>query len=358
MKARPIHVLGVVALGLAGACATRAAEGPKGPVAAGAATSDAAADPDGVPDAWIVSVLHRELSADPALAGQVVGVDAILGVVDLEGRVDAPLAKQRAVEIARVVNGVRAIVDRIEITTRPRPDYEVEFAVAAALSQDPVTAGQRVGARAREGVVTLSGDVGCEAERRIAEADVLSVPGVREVVDDLTVRPARDDARSAAAAARLLRDDPWIDDSRVRVEVARGTVRLSGSVGSAGEWARAERDAAQASPAGAVDASALRIDRWIDDGTLRGRPAVARSDGQLGQALVDALVRDPRVHPFLPKVDVHDGLVVLTGVAPSAEAARAAIDDARNLPGATAVRGQLNGMLVEPRRRGVTNRQP
>lgn len=353
-----MRVLGVVALGLAGACATRVSPSAKEPAAAPVVAADAPSEGDGVPDAWIVSVLHRELSADPALAGQVVGVDAALGVVNLEGRVDARLAKDRAVEIARVVNGVRAIVDRIEIAARPRPDYEIEFAVAGALSQDPVTAGQRVGARAHDGVVTLSGDVGSEAERRVAEADVLGVPGVREVVDDLAISAASDDARRAAAGARVLRDDPWIDDSRVRLEVDRGAVRLSGSVGSAGEWARAEHDAAQASPSGAVDATALRIERWIDDGTLRGRPAATRSDRELAQALVDALVRDPRVHPFLPKVDVHDGLVVLTGVAPSAEAAHAAVEDARNLPGATAVRGQLNGLLVAPRRVGVTSRQP
>jgi osmotically-inducible protein OsmY len=355
-----MRALGVVTLGLLAACAPRAARSPQGPRAAAAmaAAADATASADaGVPDAWIVSVLHREISADAALAGQVVGVDAILGVVELEGRVDARLAKERAVEIARVVNGVRAIIDRIEVTPAPRPDYAIDFAVAGALGRDPVLAGQRIGARAHEGVVTLSGEVGSEAERRITEADVLAVPGVRDAVDDLTIRPGRDDARSAAAAARVLRDDPWVDDARVQVEARRGTLRLSGAVGSAQEWARAEHDAVQASPAGAVDASALRIVGWIDDGTLRGRPMVTRSDGDLMQAMIDALVRDPRVHPFLPKVDVHDGLVVLSGVAPSAEVARAAIDDARNLPGATAVRGQLNGLLVEPRR-GVTNRQP
>jgi hyperosmotically inducible protein len=349
MKARPLHLLGLFAIGAAaGACAAPATPAPTAPpvqppAAARLTMTDNPDDGGVVPDAWIVAVLRRELAADAVLSGQVVGIDAVLGVVNLEGSVDAPLAKRRAVEIARVVRGVRAIVDRIEIAPHPLPDYELEFAVAAALSADPVTSGQRIAARAHEAVVLLSGDVGSEAERRIAEADVLSVPGVVDVIDDLAVRPRRgEDRRSAAAAVRLLHDDPWLDDSRVGVEAGKGVVQLSGWVGSAQEWARAERDAAQAAPRGAVDVAALRIGRWIDDGTLRGRPLVARSDGDVGQALLDAFVRDPRVHPFMPTVDVHDGVVILTGVAPSQEAARAATEDARNVLGASAVRGDIN----------------
>jgi osmotically-inducible protein OsmY len=344
MKARPVHALALVAMGAAaGGCATAPPPAPPAhaPARAQNTLTGNPFDEGVVPDAWITAVLLRELAADSVLADQAVKVDTTLGVVTLEGSVDARLPKQRAVEIARVVHGVRAIVDRIAIAPRPRPDYELEFAVASVLARDPVTAGQHIGARAHEAVVILSGDVGSEAERRIAEADVLAVPGVLDVVDDLAVRLRHDDARSAAAATRLLHDDPWLDDSHVRVQVDRGTVHLGGWVGSAQEWARAERDAAQAAPGGEMDAAALRIDRWIDDGTLRGRPLDAHSDGDLAQALLDAFVRDPRVHPFVPTVDVHDGVVILTGVAPNQEAARAASEDARNLPGASAVRGDI-----------------
>jgi osmotically-inducible protein OsmY len=347
MKARPVQALGLVAMGAAaGACAAPPVPLAHAPAPVQATMTDNPIDEGVVPDAWIVAVLRRELAADGALANQVVGVDSMLGVVNLDGNVDARLPKERAVEIARVVHGVRAIIDRIAVVPRPRPDYELEFAVAGALSSDPVTSGEHIGARAHEGVVVLSGDVGSEAERRIAEADVLAIPGVRDVLDDLAVRPRRpgarrDDARSARAAARLLHDDPWLDDSHVEVSVERGILHLKGWVGSPQEWARAERDASQAAPGGGVDAGALRIDRWIDDGTLRGRPALARSDGDLGQALLDALVRDPRVHPFVPTVDIHDGVVILTGVAPNQQAALAATEDARNLPGASAVRGDI-----------------
>jgi osmotically-inducible protein OsmY len=312
-------------------------------------------DEGAVPDERIVSVLKREYSdplhclpqtsgapAEPVLSTRSVGVDSVLGVVTLRGNVSTGLAKDRALELARVVRGVRAIVDRIDVVPSPRPDYELEFAVAAILSRDPATSGEPIAARASAGVVRLTGEVGSAAERRIAQADVRAVPGVSEVVNDLAIRPhPRDDMRIAEAAVRVLCDDPWLDGSHVRTTAAQGTVRLSGWVSSPQEWTRAAADAATAVPSGAVDATVLRIDRAADDGTLRDRPLAMQSDGDIGQALLDAYVTDTRVHPFVPTVDVHDGVVILTGVAPNPDAARAADEDARNLPGASGVHDDL-----------------
>ena len=53
--------------------------------------------------------------------------------VTLTGTVSNRLAHDRAIERVRLVRGVRAIVDRLEVAPIPRPDYELEFAVAGAL---------------------------------------------------------------------------------------------------------------------------------------------------------------------------------------------------------------------------------
>lgn len=311
---------------------------PPPPVHAPGPAEDTVTADSSVPDATIVRVLDHELNADPVLNKQVVGVNSDLGVVTLQGNVDTQRAKDRAVELAHIVRGVRAVVDRVAVVPRPRPDYELGFVVASALSNDPAVSGERIAARVESGIVHLSGDVGAEGARRIAEQDVLAIPGVRGVVDDLVTHPReRDDDRVTAAATRLLKDDPWLDDSRVHAVSDRATVHLTGYVGSPQEWARAEADAALASPIASVDVTGLRIDRWIDDGTLRGRTVPPRADGDIGQALLDAYVGDPRVHPFVPSVEVHDGAIILTGVAPNPEAARAADDDARNVVGAVAV---------------------
>jgi osmotically-inducible protein OsmY len=294
-----------------------------------------------VPDDVIVRTMERELGRDPLTAQERIGVDSQAGVLTLEGPVGSRLTKERAVRIAHVVRGVRAVVDRTEVVAFPRPDYEIDAALAEALSRDPVTAGQPIAARAHEGIALLSGTVDSDATRRIAEARALAIPGVLDAVNELAVRTGRpDDRRMTAEVERLVRDDPWLDDSRVRVTVHSGVVHLDGWVGSPEERARAQSDSWAASPAG-VDASGLVIDGFTDDGTLRSTPRLARSDADLEQSLLDAFVRDPRVHPFSPTIEVRGGVVALTGVAPNPHVARAVDEDARALPGAGGVRDEV-----------------
>jgi osmotically-inducible protein OsmY len=288
--------------------------------------------PPAATDTWIVAVLLRELDGDDVVAREHVDVDCANGVLTLRGEVGDRLAKQRAVAIAQVVRGVRAIVDRISVVPRPRPDYELEFVAAGALANDPTTAGQAIGAHARAGVVHLAGNADSNAARQIAENDILATPGVVDVVDDLAVvQGKRGDAQLRSEVERVMRDDPWLDDARVRVAVEDGVVEITGIVKSAAERGRAEGDARATSPRG-VDVVALRINA-VSDGTWRDQPAAARTDEELARAYVDAVARDPRVHPFLPGIQVRDRVVVITGEAPDVDAAQAAADDARNLPG-------------------------
>ncbi|HXN32088.1 MAG TPA: BON domain-containing protein, partial [Polyangiaceae bacterium] len=208
-------------------------------------------------------------------------------------------------------------------------------------SSDPVTARQRIAVRAHHDGVHLSGDVDSMGTRRIAERDVLAIPGVRDVFDDLAVRPQPlPDEGIVAAVERIMHDDPWLDDSAVGVSARGGVVELAGRVASAAERARAEDDAREASPAG-VDVSALQIETvFRDDGTLRATPGWASSDRDIAQALRDAYVIDPRVR-CAPTVEVRDRVVVLTGVAPTWPALRAAEEDALNVPGVASVRDDL-----------------
>jgi osmotically-inducible protein OsmY len=298
-------------------------------------------DDRAVPDTWIVRAVGHEIEASPLLANEPIGIDSGNGVVTLRGSVSNRLARERAVEVARVVKGVRAIVDLIDVRPDARPDYELETLAAHTLSVDPVTAGQRVDVRVRAGIAVLSGTVDSAGCARLAESDLLALPGVLHVVDDLTVEPATsNDERLEREAKRLLSGDPWLDATHVDVAARKGIVVLSGWVGTAAEQARAESDVRSASPV-VIDVSRLRLDRWTESRSLRVHPPIVRTDAELAQSLADAYVRDPRVSPFVPQTDVHDGLIVLTGVAPNADAARAAAQDARNLPAVVQVADDL-----------------
>lgn len=297
-----------------------------------------------VPDTTIGRVLERELNRDAVVGPERVGVEVTDGVVTLQGTVSNRLAAQRAVEIAPVVRGVRSIVDRISVAPTVRPDYELDFAVAARLAKDAAISPQRIGVQTHDGVVRLTGDVDSDAARRIAVADVLAMPGVKDVVDTLSVLPpgpgGRSDGTLTEEVKRTLRADPWLDDAHIDVDSRGGRITLTGWVGNPAEEGRAEDDTRLAEPRG-IEAAGLRIDALADDGTLRAEPTAVRPDREVMQALADAYVHDPRVHPFVPGIDVRNGIVVLTGVAPNSEAAAAAVADARDVPGVHDVRDDL-----------------
>ncbi len=277
-------------------------------------------------------MLLRELHRDAAVNRERIDVDCADGVLTMHGDVSARLAKERAIAIAQVVRGVRAVVDRISVTPKPRPDYELDFVAAGALAADPVTAGETISAHARGGVVHLVGNADSNATRRIAESDMLALPGVLDVVDDLAVTPGeRTDARLRSEVERTMRDDAWLDEGLVQVATQGGVVHVAGSVNSAAERARAEFDARATSPRG-VDVVALRIVATAD-GTWRETPGAPRTDSDLADAFLDAMARDPRVQPFRPSVQVRDRVLVVTGEVPTVDAAQAIAEDARNLPG-------------------------
>jgi osmotically-inducible protein OsmY len=341
MRTRAARTLAVIGLGVSCACAELPPPAPPAAAAVDVAGPDDVA-PSAAGDARVFRTLIRELDRDPVLGRVPVHVSVDLGVVTLEGRVAHRLAKERAVEVAGVVKGVRAIIDRIAVMPEPRADGELELDVAVVLSTDPVTTRQRIAVRALNDVIHLSGDVDSMGTRRIAERDVLAVPGVLGVQDDLAVRPEHvSDEELAATVSRIVRDDPWLDASSVRVTARGGIVALAGQVPSGAERARAEYDARAAAPWN-VDLSLLQIDPvFHDDGTLRASGARAPNDLEIAEALGEAFILDPRVYPFAPTVRVRDRVVVLTGVAPNRAALRAAEQDARDAPGVANVRDDL-----------------
>jgi hyperosmotically inducible protein len=307
-------------------------------------TATSTIDPGTVPDAWIVSVIDRELQADRVTSAEHIGVDSKNGIVTLQATVTTRLAKERAAAIPHVARGVRAVVDRIDVAERPREDYQLDVVVATVLSADPATREQRIAARSQDGVVQLTGVVDSYAAREIAISDVLGIPGVVRVTDYLAQLPRKQsDEKLTETVKRFIGDDPWVEDAHVGVAADHGKVTLDGFVGSDAEKARAEEDARMAAPR-ELDATGLRVDRWADDGTLRSRPQRTRSDREIGQAILDAYVADPRLHPFVPAIDVREKVVILTGAAPNAVAKAAAREDAENTTGVVDVRDDMKLM--------------
>jgi len=264
------------------------------------------------------------------------------GIVTLTGTVPTILEKDRAVRIAQMVKGVRSVVDRIEVKDTGRAAPEIRKDVVAALSADPATDSWEIGVQVRDGAVTLTGDADSYAERMLATKVVKGVRGVREVHNnlELTYPTDRLDYEIQQDIDQRLRWDARIDDGLIDAEVSNGEVTLDGTVGSAYERGLAITNAWVAGVK-SVNAEELEVEWWARDDMRRTPGGADVSDGEIRQAVNDAMMYDPRVFSYRPEVSVENNVVTLSGKVDSLKAKRAAAQTAANTVGVNRVKNHL-----------------
>jgi osmotically-inducible protein OsmY len=190
------------------------------------------------------------------------------GTVTLEGEVADVAAKQLALQLARAVQGVRSVVDRLRVAPgERRGDGAVRDSAARLLLQQPELRGCSLNVRTNEkievlhrvaddpageiqlsvtdGVVVLEGHVISQSHRRFAGAVAWWTPGRRDVINALEVRPAYEDRDDEVAEVMrlVLEADPELDADQIRTNCNGKVVFLDGTVPNDQQKRRAEQDA-------------------------------------------------------------------------------------------------------------------
>lgn len=295
-------------------------------------------------DETIDTAVENEIIFDGVVPFNDMDVATIDGIVTLTGSVTNILDRDRALEIAETVRGVRGVVNRIIVRPhKKRTGKELVSNVRSALRLDAATDSYEVTVDANSnGEVTLRGTVDSWDEKHLSEQVAKGVAGVTDVNNeiDINFHGTRPDSEIKPEVQKRLDWDVLVDDALIDVEVKNGIVKLSGSVGSAVEVRRARYDA-WVGGAKAVDVSNIEVKGWIRDKHVRDKRYVTREDSDIAAAVKDALMYDPRVLSFkiTPKVDT--GMVTLRGTVDNAEARRAAGQDARNIVGVVDVRNRI-----------------
>lgn len=296
----------------------------------------------------ISEAIEDEFRTDLAVPGERIDVRTNDGVVTLSGSVDNILAKDRALRLAKLVKGVRAVVNMIEV--RPsvlRQDEAIRRDVRTALQLDyAVDADEVDPLTVSHGVVTLSGTVDSWSESRLAERTVKGVRGVTKVVNRLVIKPpvARPDREIEVEVRERLHWDALVDNALIDVFVENGTVRLAGTVGSAAEKSKAIADA-WVTGAKFVDGGKLKVALWVRDPDLRRHKYGNLNDAEIEKAVERALRYDPRVGSQAIAVDVYGGIATLRGKVGQLSESRAAAQDAANTVG---VSRAINRLKIKP----------
>ena len=186
--------------------------------------------------------VEEELLWDPAVTPASVGVSVEDHTVTLSGTVHQYGSRMAAVRAAKRVRGVHAIADDIVVEpsgTNGRTDHDIAGVAEHALKWS-IEVPDTVQATVRDGLVTLDGTVDWNFQRRAAGRVVEHIHGVRNVVNDITLRHSVSSNDVHEHIATALRRAADIDARQVHVASDGGHVHLTGSVSS---WS--ERDIAE-----------------------------------------------------------------------------------------------------------------
>jgi osmotically-inducible protein OsmY len=305
----------------------------------------------GSEDMALSGAVHRRFETAQGIPAPFIKAGATNGVVTLTGAVDNLLAKDRAAQIAATVPGVTNVRNELVVLPADRSPWELRDGVAAALAGAPALSADKIFPRVQDGFVTLEGTVGSWPERRLAGFLAEGVDGVRGVDNKLVVAygAARSNGEIQADVQSQLKWDPWLDaPERLEVRVGDGQVRIAGLVDSDTARRHVYQDG-WVSGVKWVDVSGVQVVPNVPvassaSGILSSeRPTVAGSltDEQLQKEVAGACQLDPVLKPAQVQVQVHQGVVILQGLVPSATAKEIAGEIAREVAGP----GQVENLL-------------
>ena len=216
-----------------------------------------------------------------------------------------------------------------------KTDGQLQRDVIDELKWDASLAGSEIGVAAREGVITLAGQVDSFAKKYAAVLAAERVAGVRAIAEQIhVVIPGalkRTDTDLAHAIVKMLEWDVQVPDIRVKARVEDGWVWLEGDV----DWRFQSRAAERA-------VRNLTGVRGVTN-LLQVKAHVSIPD--VKQRIENAFKRSAEIDSGKITVDAMDGAVTLRGTVRTWGERRDAEDAAWSAPGVRRVKDEL---LVTP----------
>lgn len=191
-------------------------------------------------DSKILQDVVAELKWEPSICADNIGVTVNDGVVTLSGHVESYSEKCGAEHAAQRIAGVQALAVEIEVQlpgSNQRLDADIARAAANVLAWMSVVPRDAIKVMVEGGVLTLSGVVDWEFQRRAVLNAVKDLMGMRSVSDEMVVKPKVTSSVIKADIEATLSRRALSDAHRIAVDVSGDNVTLSGSVSS---WSERE----------------------------------------------------------------------------------------------------------------------
>jgi osmotically-inducible protein OsmY len=182
----------------------------------------------------------NELTADPSVNAEKIGVSVSGGIVTLTGKVESFYEKWQAEKAAQRVLGVQGLTVAMDVaipSDRQRTDEAIARSVQTVLGWNAAIPKDSVKVMVENGWVTLRGELGWNFQREMAEKIVTELIGVRGVTDQIDLKPHVCGEHVKDQIDAAIRRQAVMDAQKITVKVDGGKVMLEGTVSN---WA--ERD--------------------------------------------------------------------------------------------------------------------
>src|SRR5512136_492306 len=200
-------------------------------------------------DAELQRDVMNELTWEPSINAENIGVAVKEGVVTLNGSVDSFAEKWAAERATKRVAGVKAFAENIEVrlpSYSKRTDADIAHTVANVLERNVDVPHEQIKVMVQDGWVTLSGEVEWLYEKAAAYDAVRSLTGVRAVTNQIVVKPRMVSSEVKTRIQEAFQRNARLDAQKIKVQTHDGQVVLTGTVRSWAEREEAESAACAA----------------------------------------------------------------------------------------------------------------
>lgn len=184
-------------------------------------------------DSKLKEDVMAQLSWEPNLEENQIGVTVEGGVVTLSGVVNDYAQKTAAERAVKKVDGVKAVAEEIEVKygdAFKKSDKEIAKAAVHALEWNIAVPEEKIMIEVKEGGVYLTGEVKWNFQRDAAKKSIEHLIGVKYVVNNITIKQEVKVADIEEQIKKAFERSADVEAEHITVEVDGNTVTLKGSV--------------------------------------------------------------------------------------------------------------------------------
>jgi len=181
---------------------------------------------------------------EPLLKQAEIDVNAKDGIITLSGIVGSYIKKSQAVDTAKKIAGVKAVVEKIEVkfnNNDEKDDNELATAVLKSLKSNRDIPFDKIQVEVENGHVILDGKLEWNHQREAAQKSVSNIDGIKVLTNNIKIETDNPDDIEKVEIERAIERNWAMNKQKIQVSVAGNKVTLNGIVHSFYQKDEAER---------------------------------------------------------------------------------------------------------------------